>query len=145
MEYDMEKRVMISICGMQSQDEEEPEKVEFVTEGVLSETQEGITLSYDESELLGESGVMTRVSVWKNYAEMTRTGPVSAHMVFEEDARHLGCYETPFGTISVGITASEVADRLENKGNLVIRYQMDVDHRVVSSHHLEIQVTELQQ
>lgn len=142
----MEKKVMISICGLQSQDDEEPDKVEFVTEGTLSQTEEeGITLCYDESEVLGEEGVMTRLSVLSNKAEMTRTGPVSAHMVFEEDRRHLGCYETPFGTISVGITAAAVEDRLESTGNLVIRYNMDVDHRVVSSHRLEIQVTELHQ
>ncbi|MBQ1935745.1 MAG: DUF1934 domain-containing protein [Clostridia bacterium] len=141
----MEKKVMISICGLQSQDDEEPDKVEFVTEGTLSQSEEGITLCYDESEVLGEEGVMTRLSVSADKAEMTRTGPVSAHMVFEEDRRHLGCYETPFGTLSVGITAAAVEDRLESTGDLVIRYNMDVDHRVVSSHRLEIRVTELHQ
>ena len=142
----MEKKVMISICGLQSQDDEEPDKVEFVTEGILSQTaEEGITLCYDESEVLGEEGIMTRLSVRSNKAEMTRTGPVSAHMVFEEDKRHLGCYETPFGTISVGITAAAVEDHLETAGSLVIRYKMDVDHRVVSTHRLEIQVNDLHQ
>lgn len=142
----MEKKVMISICGLQCQDDEEPELIEFVTEGTLSQSEEtGITLCYDESEILGETGIMTRLSVLPDKAEMTRTGPVSAHMVFETDKRHLGCYETPFGTISVGITAAAIEDCLESQGSLVIHYQMDVDHRVVSSHSLEIHVTELHQ
>lgn len=142
----MEKKVMISICGLQSRENEEDETVEFMTEGTLTQSEgDQITLCYDESELLGESGVVTTLSVWPNRAEMTRTGPVSAHMIFEEDRRYLGCYETPYGTISLGITAESVKNQLVRSGDLEIRYRMDMDYRILSSHCLKIRVTDLHQ
>ena len=75
---------------------------------------------------------------------LERSGNVNAHMVFEEGKKHYTMYETPYGAISMGVSALEAAFREENgEITVVIRYIIDVDSSEISRNSFEINVREV--
>ena len=60
----MDKSVIISIKGVQSTDNGQPEVIELVTEGKLLDCGDaGYTLTYQESQLTGLEGTLTTFQV----------------------------------------------------------------------------------
>ena len=55
----MKKKVILSICGKQFYEEQEPEVIELVTEGTLERLNNGWEICYEESSLTGMEGVTT--------------------------------------------------------------------------------------
>ena len=49
----MKKKVMLSICGRQSYQDQDPEVIELVTEGTLEYRDNGWDIQYEESDLTG--------------------------------------------------------------------------------------------
>ena len=100
----MTDNVIISIKGTQVSAEGGPDEMELVTAGVLNQEGEGrYTISYEESELTGLEGTTTVVRVDGPRVTLLREGSINSQMVFEEGQRHLSMYETPYGSLSVGI------------------------------------------
>ena len=55
----MKQPAMLSICGKQRYVEQEPDIIEFVTEGTIEEMPDGWEIVYNESSLTGMEGVTT--------------------------------------------------------------------------------------
>ena len=51
--------VVLSVCGRQSYDGQEPDVIELVTEGTMELRSGGWDISYEETELTGLRGVTT--------------------------------------------------------------------------------------
>ena len=126
----MDKSVIISIKGVQSTDGEQPEVIELVTEGKLLDCGDaGYTLTYQESQLTGLEGTTTVVRVDGPRVTLLREGSINSQMVFEEGQRHLSMYETPYGSLSVGILTRRMRSTLgEAGGDLEIDYAIEIDH-----------------
>ena len=63
---------------------------------------------------------------------LLRAGSVNAQMVFEEGRRHLSMYETPYGSLSVGINTRRVKNTVgEGGGELEIDYAVEIDNLLV--------------
>ena len=124
--------MIISIQGKQSFEDSGEETIELVTEGRLDEDgQAGYTLSYQESELTGLEGTTTVVQVDGGRVTLLREGNINSQMVFEEGERHLSMYETPYGSLSVGILTRRMRSTLgETGGDLEIDYAIEIDHLV---------------
>ena len=125
----MRDNVIISIKGKQLYGENGPEEMELVTEGTLErEGEQGFTISYQESELTGLEGTTTVVHVDGGRVTLLREGSINSQMVFEEGRRHLSMYETPYGSLSVGIHTHRMRSTLgESGGDLEIDYAIDID------------------
>lgn len=126
----MEKNVIISIKGKQSYPQSPPEIIELVTEGVLEDRgDEGITLSYRESEVTGLEGTLTTIQVEPRRVTLQRVGSVNSQMVFEEGRRHLSMYDTPYGALAVGIHTRKMRSSLDSKGgDVTIYYALEIEH-----------------
>ena len=85
----MNENVIISIRGQQLFDEQEPDVMELITPGRLEQTEDGFTLSYQESELTGLEGTTTVFRIQGQQVTLVREGEVNSLMVFEEGQRHL--------------------------------------------------------
>ena len=123
--------VLLSIRGEQYFDDIDPDATELMTEGTMEVTEDGIVLSYEESELTGMEGTTTTFEVKGPRVTLTRSGAVNSQMVFEEGRQHTSLYETPFGELSVDIQTSELKHNLSERGGLMeIKYSIAVEPTV---------------
>ena len=133
--------VLLSIRGEQYFDDIDPDATELMTEGTMALTEDGIVLSYEESELTGMEGTTTTFTVRGQQAILTRTGTVNSQMVFEEGKQHTSLYGTLFGELSVDIQTSRLRHNLTARGGILeIRYTIAVEHTVTGKNMFKIRV-----
>lgn len=133
--------VLLSIRGEQYFDGIDPDATELMTEGTMEVTEDGMVLSYEESELTGMEGTTTTFEVKGPRVTLIRSGAVNSQMVFEEGRQHTSLYETPFGELSVDIQTSELKHNLSERGGLMeIRYSIAVEHTVTGRNCFKIRV-----
>ena len=137
----MKKKVMLSVKGMQSYMDQEPENIELVTEGVLKNTDGGWEITYAESDLIGMAGVETTFFVKGDTVTLTRTGKLSSQMVFKEGVSQDSLYKMEFGALMLTVCATRVdADLTENGGTIDLCYNISVEHSAagIIEYHLDI-------
>ncbi|MCX4370352.1 MAG: DUF1934 domain-containing protein [Dysosmobacter sp.] len=134
--------VLLTIRSEQRYEDTEPDSIELMTEGTLVLTGEnGIVLSYQESELTGLEGTTTAFEIQGPQVILTRKGNVNSQMVFEEGKQHTSLYETPFGELAIGIQTSRLRHSLTERGGLMdIQYSISVDHSVTGRNAFKIRV-----
>ena len=136
----MSENVIISIKGKQVNDNG-PDEMELVTAGQLSRTGNGYTVSYQETELTGLEGTTTVLRIDGPVVTLLREGTVNSQMVFEEGRRHLSMYETPYGSMSVGINTRRVKNTMgESGGDLEIDYAIEIDNLMVGRNYFSMNV-----
>ena len=138
----MKQKVMLSICGRQSYMGQEPDVIELMTEGWMEFRDGGWEICYEESELTGLKGVFTTFRVTPGKIVLTRTGPMSSEMVFQEGVFHESLYRAEFGiTLMITVCASKVRFSLdENGGQIDLTYAIDIEDSAcgVIEYHLDI-------
>ena len=133
--------VLLSIRGEQYFDGIDPDETELMTEGTMALTEDGMVLSYEESELTGMEGTTTTFEIKGPRVTLTRSGAANSQMVFEEGRQHTSLYETPFGELSVDIQTSELKHNLTERGGLMeIKYSIAVEHTVTGRNCFKIRV-----
>lgn len=133
--------VLLSIRGEQYFDGIDPDATELMTEGLMTLTEDGMVLSYEESELTGMEGTTTTFEIKGSRVTLTRSGAVNSQMVFEEGRQHTSLYETPFGELSVDIQTSVLKHSLSERGGLMeIKYSIAVEHTVTGRNCFKIRV-----
>ena len=121
--------VTLFIRGEQYFDDVDPDATELVTEGTLELMEEGLRLTYQETSLTGMEGTTTTFEITGPQVTLRRAGTVNSQMVFEEGCRHLSMYETPYGSLSIGINTRRMKNTVgENGGELEIDYAVEVDN-----------------
>ena len=83
---------------------------------------------YKETETTGYEGCTTTVKVAEDARKvsMLRFGKQSSQLIIEKGTRHLCHYETGYGSISLGVAADVIEQRLdENGGRLKFSYTLD--------------------
>ena len=138
----MKNNVIISIRGQQAFEGTDEDAIELVTAGrMIPHGTDGYVLSYEESALTGLEGTRTTLRVQPNKVSMTRTGAVTSNMVFELGQKHTSLYNTPFGSMEIGISAKEIDNGLsENGGHLKIDYAIEIDHALAGRNLFDIRV-----
>lgn len=139
-----QNNVLISIKGMQALEDGQEDTMELITEGQLTNHNGGqFTLTYQESELTGLGSTQTTFQIEGDRIILLREGEVNSQMVFEEGRRHLSLYDTPFGSMSIGINTRRMHKTLSPKGGEIeIEYAMEIDHTVAGHNIFQIQVSE---
>ena len=65
-------------------------------------------------------------------------------MIFEQGQKHLVHYDTEFGSITIGVSASRVRYTLgENGGDISIDYALEIDNTVATENKLIMNVREV--
>lgn len=138
----MEKEVIISIQGVQTDPDGGDEVVEFVTRGSLGGSlEQGYYLTYMESELTGMEGTTTTFRIEGDQVTMLRKGSLNSSMVFREGERHLSLYDMGFGGFMLGVNTRRVwSDIGSEGGNMELRYTIEVENTVIGENAFHIQV-----
>ena len=138
----MKYNVMLSLRGCQTYENQEPDVIELVTEGVMEQRDCGWDISYQESELTGLAGVTTTFQIQPGKITLSRTGPLRSQMVFQEGLFHESLYEMQFGAMMVTVCASRVSYDITPAGGTVdIVYGIEIEQSAIGVvyYHLEIQ------
>lgn len=109
-------------------EEEKEEFVELMTRGSLVLKGGSYYVTYRETETTGYEGCTTTVKVAEDARKvsMLRFGKQSSQLIIEKGTRHLCHYETGYGSISLGVAADVIEQRLdENGGRLKFSYTLD--------------------
>lgn len=109
-------------------EEEKEEFVELMTRGSFVLKGGSYYVTYRETETTGYEGCTTTVKVAEDARKvsMLRFGKQSSQLIIEKGTRHLCHYETGYGSISLGVAADVIEQRLdENGGSLKFSYTLD--------------------
>lgn len=133
-------QALIKITGTQTIDDQN-DTVELTTSGTYLPTEDGWQLRYDESAATGMEGTTTTVHVKGDRIVMERSGENASILVIEKHRRHHSHYITPYGTLDLGTYATAVERMLdEDGGTLELRYTLDFNGSVRSTHAVNITV-----
>ena len=136
------KDVMITVRSRQSQpDGSDEDSLELVTEGKYYHDDEKTVISYEESEITGFDGCTTTFSVYPDRIIMNREGNGSGDMIFDRERRHQYYYETPVGSMMLGVVTLSSKIQLHNSGGSIeVHYLLDLDNIVFSRNSFVIDV-----
>jgi uncharacterized beta-barrel protein YwiB (DUF1934 family) len=139
----MEKKVLISIVGIQQYTDGNNDKQEFFTLGNLSGREEIFCISYQESEITGMEGVTTTLHVEPERVILNRIGTVEVKQEFQLGILYHSTYITPFGELFLSVLVEEVESNLTVQGGRIsLKYDLFVDDIFVSHNSLVITIKE---
>lgn len=125
----MDKNVIISVKGVQTAEDREPNVLELVTEGKYYKQDDAYYVTYDESEVTGMSGTTTTLKVADGVVTLMRSGSVNSHFVFQQGQKHVSYYDTEYGVFTIGVFANAVDIRVDdNGGEIRVGYRMEIDN-----------------
>jgi uncharacterized beta-barrel protein YwiB (DUF1934 family) len=105
---------------------------------------DAIRFSYMETELTGLQGTKTDFLVTPEEVVMSRRGTVTAQMVFRKGQKQHFAYETPYGTLTMGLDTHRIENALdENGGDMEIEYDINLERSVISRNKFKINVRDV--
>lgn len=135
------KQILISVSGWnRGQDSDEESPIRLLTSGTLSGEKGAWRIDYVETEPDSQKSQVT-LTMDKGVVTMQRMGAFSSSMVFEKGRRFEGSYQTPYGALEMGIYATQVRYRVEDKdpsGEIKLQYQLDLQGQYAAMHDLQI-------
>ncbi len=137
----MKQPVVLSLRGRQTYQDQEPEVIELVTDGILEQIDGVWHISYQESDLTGLSGVTTSFQIEPKKITLTRTGTLNSQMVFAPGTYHSSLYQMEFGALMITVCASQIRHELTCQGGTVdLVYGIEIEQSAVGvvEYHLEI-------
>ena len=137
----MKKAVMLSICGKQFYEEQEPEVIELVTEGTLEAIPGGWEIRYEESSLTGMEGVTTVFRIQADRITLIRSGRLNYQMEFQLGVLHQSLYQMEFGALMITVCATRIDSKIDETGGTVdLTYGIDIEQSAggVVEYHLDI-------
>ncbi|MDI6604717.1 MAG: DUF1934 domain-containing protein [Thermoanaerobacteraceae bacterium] len=138
------KKVLVTVKGIQTNDQNEQGIIELVTEGKFLRKGDNYYIKYDESEISGMDGTTTTLKVSDDVITLIRFGSNQAKMIFKKDKRYQLDYITPYGKVLLGIKPYKLFVNMnENGGELEIKYDLDLNKEIVSNNELHLTVREV--
>ena len=134
------KKVYVSVIGESSVDES-GDKTELVTEGEYTLRNGKYLLRYREQ--LSDVGdeCTTVIKIDNETVVMSRNGNINTQMIFEKGKRHVGHYETPLGSFTIGVSTDTLAIKVDdNGGEVEIRYILDINNSAQVENYLHLNI-----
>lgn len=137
----MKNNVIVKLKASQAYEGEEAEVIEYLTEGLLEKRSDGVRLFYNEP-IEGIEGIENELVILNpESVTLTRTGEFNTHLLIEKGKRHSSVYETPYGSVIIGVFADEVSAVFsENTGKINLSYTVDSNLNVLSQNTVSIEV-----
>ena len=137
----MNKDVLIHVRGLQlmeTDDEQEP--IEIVVPGQYYFRNGSHYLRYEEILEDFPEPTVNYIKMSPKGMEVRKKGVVNVHMVFEQGKKNMTYYTTPYGTIEMGIAATNLnLEEKEGGLNMKVDYALDMNQEHVADCYLAIQ------
>ena len=137
----MTKEVIITIKGLQAGPDSDGEPIEMITTGEYFYKNNKHYILYEEV-MEGETATnKNRVKIAPGHVELTKSGLVSVQMVFEENQKTVSHYNTPYGTLLMGIEAKTVSvQETEDEINVAITYALELNEEHAADCDIKINI-----
>ena len=137
----MQKEVLIHVRGLQMMDAQgDQEPIEIVVPGQYYFRNGSHYLRYEE--MLDDTAETTvnYIKMSPNGVEVRKQGQVNVHMVFEEGKKNKTFYNTPYGTLQMGISATGLELKESEDGiQMKVDYALDMNEEHVADCYLTVQ------
>lgn len=127
----MTKDVLLSISGLQfaAQDEEDATPVEVITAGDYYKKNGKHYILYDEVTEGYEGNTRNIIKLTEDSLDITKKGVSNVHMVFEKNKKNVSYYNTPFGSLLIGIDAKSVdIAETDDSIDVKVKYNLEVNY-----------------
>ena len=141
----MKKKVILSIRGRQAYQDQDPDIIELVTEGVMELRGGGWEIQYQESDLTGLEGVTTVFRVEPGKVTLTRSGRLKSQMVFQSGVAHESLYQMEFGALLMRVCARQIVFDITPEGGFIdLVYAIEIENTAAGEvdYHLDIRTME---
>lgn len=139
----MNKSVIISVTGTQTNEFGEVDIQELVTTGLYYEKKGAYFIIYSESEITGMPGTTISVKAEPQRVTLNRMGESQHKQVFETGMRNRGNYITPYGMMYMAVIPSRVDVSLTDSGGSInLEYELEVENQKISDNKLSLTVRE---
>lgn len=130
----MTEQVLISIKGLQFIDTEgDAEAIELITVGSCYHRNGHTFIKFDECFEGVEGCAHNLVKIAGDVLEVRKKGVLDVHMVFEKEKKNISYYTTPFGTMQMGIAATNLKiEEAEDQIDIQVDYALEVNQEYVS-------------
>ncbi len=132
----MNKEVLLAMKGLQfalNENTGEGEPIEIITSARLYEKNNSRYLMYDEILEGVDEPISNLVKFGTDTIEVTKKSMVNVHMIFEEGKQNLTNYQTPYGTLVIGINTHKVEITEEDECiHLEAQYGLDINYEFLS-------------
>ena len=139
----MTRKVTLTFCGIQSnQGGKNSERVETVSQGEYFKRNGKHYIIFEESVEGIDEKVKSKLKFDADTVEVSRSGQMNSHMVFQENKKNLTGYNTPFGQILMGIDTKkiQIIER-EDCITVDVDYSLDANDEFLSDCHMEIVIS----
>ena len=137
----MNKDVLIHVRGLQMMETDDAqEPIEIVVPGQYYFRNGSHYLLYEE--MLDDTAETTvnYIKMSPNGVEVRKQGQVNVHMVFEEGKKNKTFYNTPYGTLQMGISATGLELKESEDGiQMKVDYALDMNEEHVADCYLTVQ------
>lgn len=142
----MKKEVLIAIAGLQFEVDEN-EALEVISPGEYHFRNGKHYVLYEEmqpDEGMIQGGITKNILKFSDtMVELRKSGYNNVVMNFETGKKTMTCYETPVGSLMIGIDTTAICVRETKEGIAVdIRYLLDINYNHVSECAIQIKITE---
>lgn len=135
------ENVIITIKSSSKPQECDEEVFELTTDGKYSYGEEFTEIFYMETELTGYDGQKTSFCIEPEKIVLTRAGGLNGEMIFVKGQKHYFVYETPFGSVTMGVDTHKIRNELnEDGGVLEISYAIDVENIILTRNSFTVSV-----
>lgn len=139
----MTKDVLIRVKGLQSMgdDEGEDSPIEIVTVGEYYFRNGSHYLRYEEMDEGRLCTTVNYIKIGETGLEVRKKGSTNVHMVFQEQKKNVTYYQTPYGSLQMGIAATKMnLKESENDLKVTVDYVLEMNEEYVADCYLTIDV-----
>lgn len=139
----MKEKVFVKVKGLQlANGQEEEDIIEVINVGRYRIVNGSEYVKYDEVYEESTKKSTNTIKISEKSVEITKKGLVTAHMSFVEGEKTMTFYDTPYGSIYLGIFAQNIQiDRDEDNIRISIDYSIDMNYEKVADSHVDIEIS----
>lgn len=135
----MTKDILLSIRGLQITEDIQKDTVEVITPGEYYFRNGKHFFLYEEAEEGKQEITKNIIKVTDDYMEVTKKGAVNVHMVFEKNKKNVTYYNTPFGSLLIGIDAYRVdVTQTPEEIEAYVEYALEVNNEHLANCRIRI-------
>lgn len=137
----MTEEVLLSIKGMQVVEQSQEEPVEVFTSANYMQKDGKHYIRYEEVMEGMDGRIQNLIKVNEHGMEVTKKGITNVHMVFEQNKKNMTYYDTPFGNLLVGISATNIDVRTEDdRIDVKVDYALEVNYEHLADCCIDINI-----
>lgn len=139
----MKEKVFVKVKGLQfANGQEEEDIIEVINVGRYRIINGSEYVKYDEVYEESTQKSTNTIKISGKCVEITKKGLVTAHMSFVKGEKTMTFYDTPYGSIYLGIFAQNIQiERDEDDIRISIDYSIDMNYEKVADSHIDIEIS----